>query len=254
MPREPWTDALDPVMPRLVLYQYPRAGRLESISPFCVKVHLALRFKGLPYDVVDLTSPRRVRRTNPRGRMPALAIDGEVVVDSSEILLELERRFPEPALLPADPVLRARARILEDWADELLYFYVLYWRWRIEPPDPAKAFRFLPTLVRPLGFRLIRGAIVRRLNHQGMGVRPVEQVEREVRDALSHVAVLLGAGRSGFLLDTPAPSLADVAVFAMVDGLYWNALPRAMALVDGFPAVMAWYRAVNAATRERAAP
>ena len=240
-------------MSRLILYQYPRAGRLESISPFCVKVHLALCFKDIPFEVRDVVGRMKVRRVNPRGRLPALAIDGELVVDSSEILMELERRFPEPPLLPTDPVHRAQARIFEDWADELLYFYVLYWRWMIDLPDPRKAFKFLPSMVRPLVFPLVRRAIVRRLTHQGMGVRPVGRVMREVREALDHLSAILESAPSGFLLDTPAPSLADIAVFSQVDGLYWKPLPRAMELIEEFPVVMTWYRAVNAATRERRA-
>ena len=99
-------------MARITLYQYPRAGRLESISPFCVKVHLALHLKGLTFEVKDLTGRGNVRRINPRGRLPALDIDGTVVVDSSEILAEIEKGHPDPPLLPSAPALRAQARIL----------------------------------------------------------------------------------------------------------------------------------------------
>jgi glutathione S-transferase len=38
---------------------------------------------------------------NPRGLLPSLVVDGEVHIESNDILLELERRFPTPVLLPS---------------------------------------------------------------------------------------------------------------------------------------------------------
>ena len=49
-----------------------------------------------------------------------MTFDGEAVGDSSAIIAELERRFPEPALFPADPDERARALALEELFDEEL--------------------------------------------------------------------------------------------------------------------------------------
>ena len=58
-----------------------------------------------------------------------LLIDGQTVPDSTDIISELERRFPEPSLEPVDPGARAAVKVLEDWADEVLYFYSVYLRW-----------------------------------------------------------------------------------------------------------------------------
>ena len=55
-----------------------------------------------------------------RGRhhtVPALSIDGEGIGDSSAIIAELERRFPERPLYPADPQQRRRALELEELFD-----------------------------------------------------------------------------------------------------------------------------------------
>ena len=121
----------------------------------------------------------------------------------------------------------------------------------IDPPDPRRAFKFLPAPIRPLVFPLVRRAIVKRLEHQGMGVRPAERVQLEVREMLQHLTALLEDSSTEFLLGATQPMLADLAVFAQIDGLYWKPLPRAMALVEEFPVVMSWYRTVNAATRGR---
>ena len=53
-----------------------------------------------------------------RGTLPVLDLDGRRIVDSTRIIEELERRYPEPALYPPDPGERERALALEDFFDE----------------------------------------------------------------------------------------------------------------------------------------
>jgi glutathione S-transferase len=51
---------------------------------------------------------------------PVLVIDGRRISDSTRIIEELERRYPEPPLYPADAEQRRRALELEDFFDEEL--------------------------------------------------------------------------------------------------------------------------------------
>lgn len=236
-------------MSEVVLYQYPRAGRLESISPFCVKVQRALRYKQVEFRIENLALGYQIRRANPRGRLPAADIDQERVHDSSDILRALERRFPERPLFPTDPQTQAEALLLEDWADEVLYPYLLYWRWLIEPPDPQRAFKFLPRFLRGLGVRLYRRTVRRRLRYQGTGLKPAEVVRAELTRALRALDTKLRASATPYLLGTLAPTHADIAVFAQVNGLYWKPLPEARALVASHTALMDWYAAVDGLTR-----
>jgi glutathione S-transferase len=56
-----------------------------------------------------------------RGEMktlPVLQLDGERIGDSSRIIAELERRYPDPPLYPDDPGDRERALAIEDYFDE----------------------------------------------------------------------------------------------------------------------------------------
>ena len=81
--------------PELTLVQYPGFTGKTTLSPPCAKVHMALHFKGLAYSIRNVNTPAQVRRFNPRGRVPVLLIGGETVVDSTDILTELERRSYE---------------------------------------------------------------------------------------------------------------------------------------------------------------
>jgi len=79
--------------------------------PYCARVRIALAEKGIEHDVVqvDLSDrPQWLRELNPpHGRVPVL--DG--LPESGVIMELLEELHPEPALLPADPAERARARV-----------------------------------------------------------------------------------------------------------------------------------------------
>jgi glutathione S-transferase len=75
--------------------------------------------------------------------LPCLIIDGEAIGDSSEIIAELERRRPDPALLPESEEARNRALELEAYFDKqigphirrVLFYYLL--------PDSSEACKFL---------------------------------------------------------------------------------------------------------------
>jgi glutathione S-transferase len=78
--------------------------------PYCARVRIALAEKGIEHEVipVDLSDrPQWLLELNPpKGRVPVL--DG--LPESGVIMELLEELHPEPALLPADPRGRAKAR------------------------------------------------------------------------------------------------------------------------------------------------
>ncbi len=102
----------------MLLYEHP-------LSSYAQKVKIALREKGLKFDVetpAGLGSGKSAgpfAASSPRLEVPSL-IDGEARVFDSTIILEyLEDKFPTPPLLPRDPLARAEARMIEDVCDTL---------------------------------------------------------------------------------------------------------------------------------------
>jgi maleylacetoacetate isomerase len=88
-------------------------------SSAAYRVRIALGLKGLPYESVPVHLLRGggeqrqapYRSVNPAGLVPALE-DGQVLTQSLAILEYLEETHPQPALLPAGPLQRARVRAL----------------------------------------------------------------------------------------------------------------------------------------------
>ena len=97
-----------------------------STSPYCRKVRLALGYKGIPFQVENLTPGLHVLKLKPLTgglrTVPVLLpqLDGQppAIADSTQILHSIESRFPSPSLLPADESLQAEAWMIEDWLDE----------------------------------------------------------------------------------------------------------------------------------------
>jgi len=91
------------------------------LSPFCRKVRLSLAEKKLEVELVEEKywerDPDFIRR-NPAGKVPVLKIDGVTLSESTPICEYLEERFPQPALLPRDPVARHEVRRLVAWFDD----------------------------------------------------------------------------------------------------------------------------------------
>jgi len=112
----------------LTLYDNP-------FSPFARKVRMVLRFKGLEYRSIDalaLDEHNRLADINPRAEVPVLLDDAITVTDSADIVYYLEDRFPEPAVLPTSPELRAKARRWQRVADTVLdaiIHDISLWNW-----------------------------------------------------------------------------------------------------------------------------
>lgn len=103
------------------LFQHP-------LSPYAQKIRIALREKGLPFhlrSLSDVAARGGLGELNPRMELPAL-VDGALVIFDSTVILEyIEDRRPSPALRPAEPGARARARMIEEVCDT--HFEAVTW-------------------------------------------------------------------------------------------------------------------------------
>jgi glutathione S-transferase len=81
------------------------------------RVALAAGHKGLAVEWIDVDPADRspVEQVSGQPLVPVLLDDGAVIADSTAIVEHLERRFPEPALYPADEARRAEVSLFVDW-------------------------------------------------------------------------------------------------------------------------------------------
>jgi len=226
-------------MGNIRLYQFGPLGDQESASPFCVKVRDALRYKRVPFETINATSPMQVRKLNPRGKLPVMIDDGTKLADSTEIIRHLETRHPEPRLYPQDPRTRAMALMIEDWADESLYWHVVYERWQVSEQFAkfaAVVFSPVPAAVRPMVRLLFARQTRGQLRGQGLGRLGVGEQREKFRSAMDWLDSMV----DGQFLCGSELSVADVAVAAQVGALNIPFTPVAEAEIHAHAKVMRW--------------
>lgn len=102
------------------------------ISVHTRKVILAARLKALPFEVVPVVPidpsslPPDWSTTSPTGLIPVIDDAGFTLSDSTAIVLYLERKQPEPALLPRELRAYATALSFDAWAGSELFRKLIY--------------------------------------------------------------------------------------------------------------------------------
>ncbi|MEN3374588.1 glutathione S-transferase N-terminal domain-containing protein [Dechloromonas sp. ZS-1] len=86
-----------------------------TTCPFSHRCRIVLFEKGMDFQVIDVdmfNKPEEMAAINPHNRVPVL-VERDLVLFEPNIINEyIDERFPHPQLMPADPIMRARARQL----------------------------------------------------------------------------------------------------------------------------------------------
>jgi len=115
----------------LTLYYRPGTCALAS--------YLALAEAGADFEAVDLSDRLdRVAELNPRGKVPILEVDGQILRENVAILGWVARRFPQAGLLPADALDEALCLSTVAWFASTLHIdYRRFLKPHVFSPDTA---------------------------------------------------------------------------------------------------------------------
>ncbi|HBC69991.1 MAG: glutathione S-transferase N-terminal domain-containing protein [Duodenibacillus sp.] len=98
-----------------------------STDPFSHRCRFVLHEKGCDFEVNDIdmyNKPPEIDAMNPYGEVPIL-IERDLTLYQSTIINEyIDERFPHPQLMPADPIMRARARLFIYTFERELFSFV----------------------------------------------------------------------------------------------------------------------------------
>jgi glutathione S-transferase len=219
----------------------------ESYSPFCMKVHRALRVAGLSYQT-RATFPAAAKKYNTKGQLPVLMVDDEPVADSTNILNRIEL-LTGASLSGPNGEVAAEARLWEEMADGALYGYVVASRWADDANwqrTRAAYFGGLPPVVRSIVPNRLRARVVATL------------VARDIwrggsHECWSRLSALLDdferrAPETGFFLGDTL-TRADIALFAQLHSFRTDLTPVQRDQVAKRKRLSAWLDRVDAVTR-----
>ncbi len=85
-----------------------------TVDPFSHRCRIVLFEKGMDFEVIDVdlaNKPEDLAVLNPYNAVPVLVERDLVLLEANIINEYIDERFPHPQLMPADPVMRARARL-----------------------------------------------------------------------------------------------------------------------------------------------
>jgi glutathione S-transferase len=219
-----------------------------EISPFCDKVRRVLAYKGLDYAVrnVPMADLGRLKRLSPVGKVPILELDGRVLHDSSDICRALDLHAPAPPLFPQAPEARALVDLLEDWADESLYFFEMTMRFTW-PYDRARWVSEILKYDNVLMRRIARPLVPYLTRKQGTAQGLARRSEADILGELKRHARALDALLDGrqFLVGDNL-TLADIAVVSQLECVAGSG--RGMDVLRGEPALLPWMERVEALT------
>ncbi|SCV67284.1 BQ2448_5930 [Microbotryum intermedium] len=253
--------------PKVILYAYPQ-------SPFAAKLELVLTLKQIPYHYVE------VERMPPRPalqllnityrRIPVLAIDSDLYLDTSLAVQALEERFSDsPSLSQSHWALQTAAAF--HWSDRAIFQLAagaLPWTelpeafvkdrsaYRGGQIDPQMMVAARPKVLSALRSHLVRISPSRYLD-KGMGVdgeaqiivvlsRLQDLVEKQLASRSSEKTFLLGTKNPNYLDISLYFSLNWVSGFGTADSIF----KPASGTSPDFPLTFAWMALVKSAVKE----
>jgi len=112
-----------------------------TTCPFSQRCRFVLFEKGMDFEIRDVdlyNKPEDIGIMNPYGQVPIL-VERDLILYESNIINEyIDERFPHPQLMPADPVMRARARLFLFNFERELFAYVQQLERRDQTRDNTK--------------------------------------------------------------------------------------------------------------------
>jgi glutathione S-transferase len=217
-----------------------------EISYFSGKVRPFFRYKEIPYEEIA-PSPQVYRdviiaRTGLAFIPVVVTPDDVVLQDTSDILDELERRFPEPPVYPPTPVQRIVAYLLEVYADEFGILPAMHYRWSFPESEAQARADFAHAIGNPDTASAFADRMKGSLPLLGIHPETIPAIEAHTRDLLRILSHHFAT--HDFLLGSRM-SLADLALLGpLYAHLYLDAVPGRL-LRETAPRVCAWIERMN---------
>lgn len=225
-----------------------------TVSYFTGKLEAYLRYKDIAY---DLESPyadaKRIKSQVGAIQVPlVLRDDGRWMSDSTPIIQQFEKEYPNSPVMPSDPVVRFIALLIEDYADEWLWRAAMHYRWSYEHDRALLSRILVDEVTRHLKLpRFWKLRMISKRQRTGFvikdGVTPQTQqhVEAGYLNALRHMTAMLHD--RPYLLGV-TPSIADFGMMGpMLRHFGQDPTPQEIMRNQG-PAVFEWLTRVwNAA-------
>ena len=193
----------------ITLYHFGPFYTLPDPSPFCLKVDAYLRAAGIAFET---RAGLQYMRKAPKGKLPYIEDDGQVIADSAFILEHLKRKYGDPLDGALTPEQRATSHAFIKMMDENLYWCVVHSRWidpALWPTIRHSFFGAMPLPARIMVPVLAQRQVKQALHMHGLGRHSAEDILGIAKRDLTALSDFLGEkeyfhGAGPTTLDTTA--------------------------------------------------
>ena len=133
----------------ITLYGMPSAGGLKQLSPFVVKVEMALLYLGLEYEVEHL-GPLKIRSMSPTGKVPWIRMGKSTLSESDSIIAFLNSKQDADLLDDLTNDQRVLGLALKRLTEDHLYWLMVWARWISDASRLALVESFLDKYPKPI--------------------------------------------------------------------------------------------------------
>jgi glutathione S-transferase len=196
----------------ILLYQPPtRPWGMPNMSPFCIKLESYLRMAKVPFEARAAEMQKA-----PKGKIPYVSIDGQLMGDSQLVIEHLEKKNGAPLDGWLDDAQRATGHAVRRMFDEGYYFVGIYNRWVSDDGWALMEPEFKKLLPGPLKVitGLIRKRVRKQIHLQGTGRHSHDEIMAIGKADFAALSSLLGD--RAFLFGD-RPSTFDCSAFGFLE-------------------------------------
>ena len=178
----------------ITLYGFGPLFGLPDPSPFVLKTEIQLKLAEIPFG-----KARVLPAQAPKGKIPYIEDDGEIVADSTFIRDHIERKYGADLDRGLTRDMRARAWSTERMLEDHLYWAILHLRWADErnfAKGPSRFFDSLPRERREIARENARRRVLESLQAHGLGRHGKSEIEDLGRRSVAALSALLGKSRT----------------------------------------------------------
>lgn len=196
----------------------PSACGLKQLSPFVVKVEMALLYLGLEYEVEHI-SPLKVRSLSPAGKVPWIRMGKSTLSESDSIIAFLNGNQDGDLFDGLTNDQRVLGLALKRLTEDHLYWLMVWAKWISDTSRAALAESLFDQYPRPI--RMVISAVTKRqisamCKTQGIGLMSADERGKEAVKDLTALSDQLE--KMPFLLG-PDMTVYDFSVAAMLSSI-----------------------------------
>lgn len=230
-----------------------------KVSYFTGKLEAYLRYKEIPYDFHALGGKEFTEMLPAKTgamQMPAVTLsDGRWMTDSTPMIDWFETQYPEPSILPDDPVQAFVCKLIEDYADEWQWRPAMHFRWSYKESSKLLARQLAEAMGRDVIAPnwMLRGRIETRqrknfVEKDGVSQQTWDHVEQSYYRLLGFLREVL---KDRPFVFGGRPTLADIGLMGPLFRHYAMDPRPGIIMREEWPEVMEWvYRVWNARASE----